>query len=108
MPGPYRAVLFDFFGTLTRAVRRGPAHAEIARLLGCDPEAFAHALDETFFARCTGAYGDSLTSLAVVAARAGAHPSRSALCHAGVARVAALRADTTLRCDAVGVLISLR
>ena len=29
----YRAVLFDFFGTLTHAVSRGPAHAHIARTL---------------------------------------------------------------------------
>src|SRR6185312_4707978 len=29
MPGAYRAVVFDFFGTLTHAVRRGPAHRHI-------------------------------------------------------------------------------
>src|SRR5690606_22672577 len=34
-----RAVVFDFFGTLTRAVRRGPGHLETARILGCDPAA---------------------------------------------------------------------
>src|SRR5207244_2496350 len=87
---------------------RGPAHHEIARQLGCDPQAFAHALDETFFPRCTGAYGGPLDGLAAAAARAGSHPSRRALRRAGMARVAALRADTTLRGDAVRVLASLR
>ena len=30
----YRAVVFDFFGTLTRSVQRGPQHADTARRLG--------------------------------------------------------------------------
>ena len=32
-----RAVVFDFFGTLTRSVSRGPQHRVVARILGCDP-----------------------------------------------------------------------
>jgi putative hydrolase of the HAD superfamily len=104
----FRAVVFDFFGTLTRAVRRGPAHAGIARRLGCDPNAFARALDDTFFDRCTGAYGEAPDSLAAVAARAGGHPSQGDLRQAAAERIAALRADITLRDDAVAVLHLLR
>ena len=44
----YQAVLFDFFGTLTRSVKRGPQHADIARALGCDPDAVLNVLDRTF------------------------------------------------------------
>ena len=33
----YQAVLFDFFGTLTRSVQRGVAHVGTAELLGCPP-----------------------------------------------------------------------
>jgi len=40
-----RAVVFDFFGTLTRPVRRGPEHLETARMLGCDPAAMIALLD---------------------------------------------------------------
>src|SRR5256714_15384471 len=53
----YRAVLFDFFGTLTRAVARGRAHQNIARWLGCDPRAFTAELNETFLERARGGYG---------------------------------------------------
>src|SRR2546430_2415664 len=52
-----RAVLFDFFGTLTRAVARGRAHQNIARWLGCDPRAFTAELNQTFLVRARGGYG---------------------------------------------------
>jgi putative hydrolase of the HAD superfamily len=105
---PYRAVLFDFFGTLTTAVRRGPAHDAIARRLGCRPAAYTSVLDETFFARCVGALGDPATTLATVAARAGGRPSREDVRAALRERVDAVAADTTLRPEAVPVLRALR
>lgn len=105
---PYRAVLFDFFGTLTAAVRRGPAHDKIARRLGCTPAAYHRALDETFFDRCVGALGDPAEALATVAARAGARPSREDIRLALHDRVDALRADIRLRPEAVPVLSELR
>ncbi len=105
---PYRAVLFDFFGTLTTAVRRGPAHDAIARRLGCCPVAYASVLDETFFARCVGALGDPATTLATVATRAGGRPSREDVRVALRERVDAIAADIRLRPEAVPVLRELR
>ena len=57
--GRIRAVLFDFFGTLTLGLRRGRAHATVARALGADPAKFFTALTWTFFDRASGRYGDA-------------------------------------------------
>jgi putative hydrolase of the HAD superfamily len=103
----YRAVVFDFFGTLTEAVQRGPAHDRVAAMLGCPPPAFARALDETFTDRSTASLGDAIGSLGVVARLAGGRPTTAALRLAYAARVDAVRADTRLRPDAVAVLRSL-
>ncbi|SDY05287.1 putative hydrolase of the HAD superfamily [Micromonospora pattaloongensis] len=104
----YRAVLFDFFGTLTRAVTRGPTHVEIARMLGCDPGAVVEVLDRSFHARARGRYGSAEQTLGWIARQAGASPSAEALAAAAAARVEALRADTALRPDAVATLRGLR
>jgi putative hydrolase of the HAD superfamily len=104
----YRAVVFDFFGTLTEAVQRGPGHDRVAAILGCPAPAFARALDETFTDRSTGSFGDAIGSLAVVARLAGGRPTSAALRAAYAARIDAVRADTRLRPDAVAVLRSLR
>ena len=79
----YRAVVFDFFGTLTRSVQRGPQHAEIARALGADPEAVRGVLDRTFRARAVGRYGDAAATLRWVIEQAGGRP-RQAQVRAGV------------------------
>jgi putative hydrolase of the HAD superfamily len=105
---PYRAVLFDFFGTLTHAVRRGPAHASIARGLGCDPEAFLALLDATFQSRARGRYGPPAEMLRHLALALGARPSPEQLAAAVAARVTALRTDTRLRPEAVPVLRAAR
>ncbi|GGJ92072.1 beta-phosphoglucomutase [Pilimelia anulata] len=105
---PFRAVLFDFFGTLTEAVRRGPAHARIARDLGCDPPAMTAALDATFRERARGAYGDELRALRAVCRLAGGAPSDAALAAALPARRAAMSADLRLRPDAVATLAEVR
>jgi putative hydrolase of the HAD superfamily len=103
-----RAVLFDFFGTLTEAVTRGPAHAAIARRLGCDPGEFALALDRTFLTRARGGLGSAEQALRAVASSVGGDPSPAALRSAAADRVLAVRADTTLRAEAVPVLRLLR
>jgi putative hydrolase of the HAD superfamily len=105
---PYRAVLFDFFGTLTHAVTRGPAHAIIARGLGCEPAAFTAMLDATFHDRARGAYGSSMHALRCVASALGARPGNRQLRAAAFARVLAVRADTRLRAEAVPVLRAVR
>jgi putative hydrolase of the HAD superfamily len=103
-----RAVLFDFFGTLTTAVHRGPAHANIARWLGCDPDVFAAELDRSFRVRARGGFGPQADALRRVTRRAGGRPSERRIAVALSARSAAVRADTRLRPDAVPVLAALR
>ena len=82
----YSAVVFDFFGTLTRAVQRGPQHAQIARALGADPDAVSGVLDRTFRARARGRYGSAEATLRSGIEQAGGHP-RAAAVRAGAALV---------------------
>jgi putative hydrolase of the HAD superfamily len=104
----YRAVVFDFFGTLTRSIQRGPQHADLARDLGLDPEAVLGVLDRTFRARARGRYGSAEATLRWVIEQAGGHPG-TAQVRAGVpARVSALKADTRLRSDAVSALAAIK
>lgn len=104
----YQAVLFDFFGTLTRSVRRGPQHAEIARTLGCDPDAVLSVLDRTFQIRARGQFGSAEATLRWVTEQAGGSPRQAELQAAVPARVDALKADTRLRADAEPVLRELK
>lgn len=104
----FRAVIFDFFGTLTCAVRRGAAHEQIARALGCTPGDFTRELDATFMTRAVGGLGDPVTALAHVAERAGACPSPGRLRQAAADRIAAVAADIRLRPDAMAVLRRIR
>jgi len=104
----YRAVVFDFFGTLTRSVQRGPQHAEIARALGADPEAVVGVLDRTFRARARGRYGSAEATLRWVIEQAGGRPRTAELRAAMPARIDALKADTRLRADAVSALTAIR
>jgi putative hydrolase of the HAD superfamily len=104
----YRAVLFDFFGTLTVPVRRGPAHTAVARALGCDPDALVEVLDRSYYDRARGAYGSAEETMLWLAGQVGVRPSPSELRTALAARFAAMRADTTLRSDAVATLRALR
>jgi putative hydrolase of the HAD superfamily len=104
----YRAVLFDFFGTLTGAVQRGRRHEAIAHTLGCAVEPLFDVLDRSFYLRASGALGDAEATLRWVCKQAGARPSDSALRAAVAARLDAVRADARLRAEAVGVLRALR
>jgi putative hydrolase of the HAD superfamily len=104
----YRAVLFDFFGTLTRSVRRGRQHAAVARALGCDPVELIVVLDRSFYARARGLFGSAEATTRWVCEQAGGRVDGRALRAAVAARVAALHADTRLRADAVGTLRALR
>jgi putative hydrolase of the HAD superfamily len=104
----YSAVVFDFFGTLTRSVRRGPQHADIARALGCDPDIVLGVLDRTFRARARGVFGSAEATLRWVTEQAGGRPQQAQLRAAMPARINALRADTRLRADAVSALLGLK
>jgi putative hydrolase of the HAD superfamily len=104
----YHAVLFDFFGTLTRSVQRGSAHAATAELLGCPPETLTEVLDRTYYRRATGRLGTAEATMRWVCAQAGVHPSDRAVRAAVASRHRAVRADTRLRAEAVPVLAALR
>jgi len=104
----FQAVVFDFFGTLTRSVTRGPQHADIARALGCDPDAVLSVLDRTFQVRARGQLGSAEATLRWVSEQAGGHPRTAQLRAAVPARVDALKADTRLRADAESVLRGVR
>ncbi|MFB9237155.1 HAD family hydrolase, partial [Plantactinospora siamensis] len=104
----FRAVLFDFFGTLTEAVQRGPWHRAVAEALGCDEVNFIDVLDRSFRLRASGALGDAVATLRWAGEQAGGRPSDTAVRAAREHRIAALRADTRLRPEAVDVLRALR
>jgi putative hydrolase of the HAD superfamily len=103
-----RAVLFDYFGTLSCAVRRGPIHRLMAQRLGCDPDAWLDLLNQTFYERATGRLGPPIEVLRWLAASLGASPGREELEEVCAARVDVIGADGPLRPDAVPVLRALR
>lgn len=104
MSDGYRAVLFDFFGTLTRAVTRGPGHVQVAELLGCDRGSFTAELDHSYRARLRGDYGDPATTLYRIARQLGHRPSAADVAEAAQARRQAIRGDIILRAGAVWTL----
>ncbi|MBQ1049878.1 HAD family hydrolase [Micromonospora sp. C51] len=104
----FRAVLFDFFGTLTRPVQRGEGHLSTAELLGCPLATFLEVLDRTFYDRASGRFDTVEATLRWVCEQAGVHPPAEALRAAAAARHQAVRADTRLRDEAVPTLRSLR
>ncbi|MFE9959371.1 HAD family hydrolase [Micromonospora sp. NPDC005299] len=104
----YQAVLFDFFGTLTRCVQRGSAHRTIAELLGCSADTLTDVLDRSYYQRASGRFGNAEATLRWVCGQAGVHPSDEAVRAAVASRHRAVRADTRLRAEAVPVLAALR
>ncbi|SBT51503.1 HAD family hydrolase [Micromonospora auratinigra] len=104
----HQAVLFDFFGTLTRCVQRGAAHRATADLLGCPPATLTEVLDRTYYERATGRLGDAEATLRWVCRQAGVRPSDAAVRAAVASRHRAVRADTRLRDEAVPLLAALR
>jgi putative hydrolase of the HAD superfamily len=98
----YRAVIFDFFGTLTQAVRRGGWHLHMARILGCDPAAFALLLDQTFTDRAAG--GDARIELRRLAWHLGRQPTAAQVTKALQIRHSAVQASIVLRPDALNTL----
>ena len=104
----FQAVLFDFFGTLTRPVQRGRGHRATAELLGCPPDAFVDVLDRSFYERACGRFGSAEATLRWVCEQAGVRPSDEALRAAVACRQQAVRTDTRLRAEAVPTLRALR
>ena len=104
----YRAVLFDFFNTLTRPANRGRRHTLVADRLGCTRRELLDILDRSFYLRASGALGDAEATLRWVCDRIGVRPSDDQVRAALAARLNAVRADTRLRPEAVPTLRALR
>ncbi len=104
----FQAVLFDFFGTLTRPVQRGAGHRITAELLGCPPDTLVEILDRSFYERASGRFGSAEATLRWVCEQAGVRPPEDALRAAVASRLRAVRADTRLRDEAVPTLRALR
>jgi putative hydrolase of the HAD superfamily len=77
-----RAVIFDYFGTLTvnvsASVRRSGA-SQVASALGIPADIFFDTISSTFTERATGQCGDMMTTMAWVAHRCGYQPSPTQL-----------------------------
>jgi putative hydrolase of the HAD superfamily len=104
----FRAVLLDFFNTLTTAVQRGPRHADIARSLGCDPRVWIEVLNRTYPARSRGGYGSAEDGLCRLAREAGGNPTDAEVSAAVQARIVAVREDAPLRAEVAPLLWTLR
>jgi putative hydrolase of the HAD superfamily len=94
--GVVRAVIFDFFGTLTDPAveaERREAFAATAAALELPADVFGAAMAESFPERITGAHGGTQTTLLAIARRCGVEPSREQLAtavavhHDGAVRV---------------------
>ncbi len=109
--GP-RAVMFDFYGTLTvhsSAAARRSGTGRVAQVLGIPADELFDTISSTFTERATGSCGDMLATMMWVAHRCGYHPSKAQLAaacatrsevEAGFARM--------LRDDAVSTLCQVR
>ncbi|RKR88725.1 putative hydrolase of the HAD superfamily [Micromonospora pisi] len=104
----YRAVLFDFFNTLTRPANRGRRHTLVADQLGCTTRELLDVLDQSFYLRASGVLGNAEETLRWVCERIGVRPSDTRIQAALTARLDAVRADTRLRPEAVPTLRALR
>ncbi|WP_121162825.1 HAD family hydrolase [Micromonospora pisi] len=77
-----RAVVFDFFGTLTDPAveaERRVAFAETAAALGVPAEVFWRRMSDSFGARATGRYGGTAATLRTIARECGAEPDEERL-----------------------------
>lgn len=106
-----RAIVFDYFGTLTPTVTAMASEQEraaIERLLGVDRDELERAWGEVYDERATGRMGGIRAALGVLADRLGAQPEPSALDEAAEIRMTAYRRTARPRDGAVDVLAALR
>ncbi|HWS31307.1 MAG TPA: HAD family hydrolase [Actinoplanes sp.] len=97
-----RAIVFDFFGTLTDPsleARRRDAFAETAAILGVPADRFWTAMSESFPRRILGHHGGTRDTLAAITRLCGAEPDPGrldravAVHHAGAERLRAPRPE---------------
>jgi putative hydrolase of the HAD superfamily len=106
-----KAVVFDFFGTLTdpsAEAGRLASFAATARALGVPPDAFGTTMAGTFGERATGAFGDTRSTLRAMALRCGVSPTPAALDEATAVQLAGSAAVRAPRPGALTVLATLR
>lgn len=106
-----KAVIFDFFGTLTdpsaESGRRATFEAT-ATALGVPPDAFYSAMSETFDERATGRFGDTRATLQAMALRCGVSPTEATLDRAVTAQLAGAAEVRRPRPGVLDVLAALR
>jgi putative hydrolase of the HAD superfamily len=112
MTGSVRAVIFDYFGTLTlqvpAAVRR-EGTARVAQALGIDRDLLFDRLSACYTERATGSRGDMVSTLAWVATECGHEPTPQQLSAACAERLLVESVFIKLlREDAVATLGSLK
>lgn len=106
-----RAVVFDFFGTLTPVA---PAQvwaanaASLAAAMGVPAAEVDRVLGETFPERITGAFGGVAQTMQALADRLGVVLSESQLAQASRVRLERQEAMFALRPEALGVIAALR
>ena len=106
-----RAVVFDFFGTLTPV---SPPHVwaanaeRLAAAMGVSPASLAQALDDSFAERMTGALGDVRQTLQVLAVRLNLQLSADQLDEASRVRRAVQESMFTLRPEVLPTMRKLR
>jgi putative hydrolase of the HAD superfamily len=106
-----KAVVFDFFGTLTPVspgeVWAGNA-AKLAAVLGVGAEPLLQLLDDSFPERITGVLGDERQTMQALAGRLGVSLTGEQLAEAIAVRRSVQEAMFTLRPEALGVIERLR
>jgi putative hydrolase of the HAD superfamily len=110
-PEQLRAVVFDFYGTLTvgaSAAERDVARLAVANTLGVDPARFGAAVRGSFHERAIGRTGDLADTLRWLAAQCGAHPTDAEVDAACAERLRVERAFMDPRPEAVDVLLVVR
>src|SRR5439155_976065 len=106
-----RAVVFDFFGTLTQSTQsnaRNADHAEVAAALGVPVDAYLKALNVSWPDRARGRLGDIEDVLRWVARTAGLEPTDEAVRLAAEARRRTQRGYIAIRLEAVPTLRELK
>lgn len=106
-----RAVVFDFFGTLTdpgRERSRRDVYDATAATLGVTPDRFWQEVSSTFTQRATGVFGDTRSTLRTIAQRCGARPSEDQLAHAVTAHHEGARLLHSPRPGALATLAELK
>jgi putative hydrolase of the HAD superfamily len=106
-----RAVIFDYFGTLTPTIIHMATDSERAAIgtaLGVDPAALEAQWAASFVARCTGKTGDLRATLRTLATNLGITPTDAGLAEAVRIRSGAYRRTALPRPEAVDVLTALK